>query len=313
MANVTSGTTTFDKTFSIDEIIEESYNRIGQFDMGGYNLKTARRSLNILFSEWGNRGLHFWEVANTNINLVNGQNEYLIYRSTADGNSNGITSTLTAAITSTTATTGITLASITDMPTEGTINVGSENISYTGFNTLELTGVTRGVNGTTAATHADGAAITNFVNQASDILECSYRNSSNVDSPLEKINRSQYQALSNKTAVGQPSQYFVQRFIDHVLITIYLTPSSTQNGDVINFYYEKRIQDAGAYSNATDVPYRFVPCMVAGLSYYLAMKYAQPRIQELKLIYEDELARALEEDGSSASVYISPKTYFPSI
>ena len=313
MANVTSGTTTFDKTFSIDEVIEESYNRLGQFDMSGYNLKTARRSLNILFQEWGNRGLHFWEVANTNITLATNQKEYKIFRSTADGNSNGITSTLTAAITSTTATTGITIASKVNMPNSGAINVDSENISYTGFNSLELTGVTRGVNGTTAATHADGAAITNFVNQATEILECSFRNSSNVDSPLEKINRSQFQALSNKTATGQPSQYFVQRFIDHVLITIYLTPSSTQNGDVINFYYEKRIQDAGAYSNATDVPYRFVPCMVAGLSYYLAMKYAQPRIQELKLIYEDELARALEEDGSSASVYISPKTYFPSI
>ena len=313
MANTTSGTTTFDKTFSIDEIIEESYNRLGQFDMSGYNLKTARRSLNIMFQEWGNRGLHFWEVANTNITLATNQNEYKIFRATSDGNSNGVTSTLTAAIATTTATAGITIASKTGMPDSGTINVGSENISYTGFNSLELTGVTRGVNGTTAATHADGAAITNFVNQATEILECSFRNSSNVDSPLEKINRSQFQALSNKTATGQPSQYFVQRFIDHVLITIYLTPSSTQNGDVINFYYEKRIQDAGAYSNATDVPYRFVPCMVAGLSYYLAMKYAQPRIQELKLIYEDELSRALEEDGSSASVYISPKTYFPSI
>ncbi len=313
MANTTSGTTTFDKTFSIDEIIEESYNRLGQFDMSGYNLKTARRSLNIMFQEWGNRGLHFWEVANTNITLETNKNEYKIFRATSDGNSDGVTSTLTAAITSTTATAGITIASKDRMPDSGTINVGSENISYTGFNNLELTGVTRGVNGTTAATHADGASITNFVNQATEILECSYRNNSNVDSPLEKINRSQYQALSNKTATGQPSQYFVQRFIDHVLITIYLTPSSTQNGDVINFYYEKRIQDAGAYSNATDVPYRFVPCMVAGLSYYLAMKYAQPRIQELKLIYEDELARALEEDGSSASVYISPKTYFPSI
>ena len=313
MANTTSGTTTFDKTFSIDEIIEESYNRLGQFDMSGYNLKTARRSLNIMFQEWGNRGLHFWEVANTNITLETNKNEYKIFRATSDGNSNGVTSTLTAAIATTTATAGITIASKNRMPDSGTINVGSENISYTGFNSLELTGVTRGVNGTTAATHSDGAAITNFVNQATEILECSFRNNSNVDSPLEKINRSQYQALSNKTATGQPSQYFVQRFIDHVLITIYLTPSSTQNGDVINFYYEKRIQDAGAYSNATDVPYRFVPCMVAGLSYYLAMKYAQPRIQELKLIYEDELARALEEDGSSASVYISPKTYFPSI
>ena len=313
MANTTSGTTTFDKTFSIDEIIEESYNRLGQFDMSGYNLKTARRSLNIMFQEWGNRGLHFWEVANTNITLETNKNEYRIFRATSDGNSDGVTSTLTAAIASTTATTGITIASKDRMPDSGTINVGSENISYTGFSGLELTGVTRGVNGTTAATHADGASITNFVNQATEILECSYRNNSNVDSPLEKINRSQYQALSNKTATGQPSQYFVQRFVDHVLITIYLTPSSTQNGDVINFYYEKRIQDAGAYTNATDVPYRFVPCMVAGLSYYLAMKYAQPRIQELKLIYEDELARALEEDGSSASVYISPKTYFPSL
>jgi len=313
MANTTSGTTTFDKTFSIDEIIEESYNRLGQFDMSGYNLKTARRSLNIMFQEWGNRGLHFWEVANTNITLETNKNEYKIFRATSDGNSDGVTSTLTAAIATTTATTGITIASKDRMPDSGTINVGSENISYTGFSGLELTGVTRGVNGTTAATHSDGAAITNFVNQATEILECSFRNSSNVDSPLEKINRSNYQALSNKTSTGQPSQYFVQRFIDHVLITIYLTPSSTQNGDVINFYYEKRIQDAGAYSNATDVPYRFVPCMVAGLSYYLAMKYAQPRIQELKLIYEDELARALEEDGSSASVYISPKTYFPSI
>ena len=313
MANTTSGTTTFDKTFSIDEIIEESYNRLGQFDMSGYNLKTARRSLNIMFQEWGNRGLHFWEVANTNITLATNKNEYKIFRATSDGNSDGVTSTLTAAIATTTATAGITIASKDRMPDSGTINVGSENISYTGFSGLELTGVTRGVNGTTAATHSDGAAITNFVNQATEILECSFRNSSNVDSPLEKINRSQFQALSNKTATGQPSQYFVQRFIDHVLITIYLTPSSTQNGDVINFYYEKRIQDAGAYSNATDVPYRFVPCMVAGLSYYLAMKYAQPRIQELKLIYEDELSRALEEDGSSASVYISPKTYFPSI
>ena len=199
------------------------------------------------------------------------------------------------------------------MPDVGTINVGSENISYTGFSSLELTGVTRGVNGTTAATHSDGAAVTNFVNQATEILEMSYRNSSNVDSPLEKINRSQFQALSNKSSTGQPSQYFVQRFVDHILITLYLTPGSTENGNAINFYYEKRIQDAGAYTNATDVPYRFVPCMVAGLTYYLSMKYAAPRIQELKLIYEDELARALEEDGSSSSVYIAPRTYYPSI
>jgi len=197
------------------------------------------------------------------------------------------------------------------MPTEGTINVGSENISYTGFNSLELTGVTRGVNGTTAATHSNGAAITNFVNGASDILEASFRNSSNVDSPLSKINRSAYQALSNKSATGQPSQYFVQRFIDRVTIQLYLTPGSSENNQVINFNFEKRIQDAGVYTNATNVPYRFVPCMVAGLTYYLSMKYKKDETQALKLIYEDELARALAEDGSPSSTFISPKSYYP--
>ena len=311
MANTTSGTTTFEKTFYIDEIVEECYNRLGLFDMSGYNLKTARRSLNIMFQEWGNRGLHYWEVGNTNITLVNGQNEYAIYRSTGDGNSNGVTSTLTAAITTVAQTTGITIASKDRMPTEGTINVGSENISYTGFNSLELTGVTRGVNGTTAATHSSGDAITNFVNGASDILEASFRNSSNVDSPLSKINRSAYQALSNKSATGQPSQYFVQRFIDRVTIQLYLTPGSSENNQVINFNFEKRIQDAGVYTNATNVPYRFVPCMVAGLTYYLSMKYKKDETQALKLIYEDELARALAEDGSPSSTFISPKSYYP--
>ena len=63
MANTTSGTVTFDKTFSVDEIIEEAYERIGLQGVSGYQLKTARRSLNILFQEWGNRGLHYWEVA----------------------------------------------------------------------------------------------------------------------------------------------------------------------------------------------------------------------------------------------------------
>ena len=72
MANTTSGTATFEKGFSIADIVEESYERIGIQGVSGYQLKGARRSLNILFQEWGNRGIHFWEVGNTNINLVEG-------------------------------------------------------------------------------------------------------------------------------------------------------------------------------------------------------------------------------------------------
>jgi hypothetical protein len=76
---------------------------------------------------------------------------------------------------------------------------------------------------------------------------------------------------------------------------------------------KKRIQDIGAYTNATDIPYRFVPCMCAGLSYYLSQKKAPQRTQELKMLYEDELKRAIEEDGSSSSTFITPRSYYPSI
>ena len=160
---------------------------------------------------------------------------------------------------------------------------------------------------------ADGTSDATAVYGVDDVLEASYRNSSSVDFPLTKISRSEYQALSNKTDEGTPTQYFVQRFIDKVTITLYLTPGSTEAGNTINYYYVNRIQDAGDYSNDADVPYRFVPCMVAGLAYYLAVKNAPDRIQVLKLLYEDELQRALQEDGSSSSSYISPKVYYPSV
>ena len=242
MANTTSGTTTFEKGFNISDIVEEAYERIGLQGVSGYQLQGAKRSLNILFQEWANRGLHYWEVRNNSITLVDGQATYTMYRSTDDGTSDA-----------------------------------------------------------TAVYGVD------------DILEVSYRNSSSIDTPLTKINRSAYQALSNKASEGQPTQYFVQRFIDKVTITLYLTPGSSEAGNTINYYYTKRIEDAGAYTNDADVPYRFVPCMLAGLAYYLSIKFAPERIQNLKLLYEDELQRALQEDGSSSSVFVTPKTYYPNV
>jgi len=241
MANTTSGTVIFDKNFSIDEIIEDAYERIGLQGVSGNQLRSARRSLNIMFQEWANRGLHYWEVANNNITLVADQAVYTMFRSTGDGTSDA-----------------------------------------------------------TAVYGVD------------DVLEASFRNS-NVDTPLTKINRSSYQALSNKTSTGQPTQYFVQRFIDKVTITLYLTPGSNEAGKFINYYYVKRIQDVGDYTNATDVPYRFVPCMVSGLAYYLSQKFNPQLVQQMKLLYEDELNRALQEDGSSSSSYITPKTYYPNV
>jgi len=313
MANTTSGSYVFDKNLSIDEIIEDAYERIGMQGTAGHQLKTARRSLNILFSEWGNRGLQFWEVKNQNIALVDGQAVYTFYRSPSDGTSSGISTTLSAGINASVATIGV--ASVTGMPTTGgVITINSEQISYTGISSLNLTGCTRGINGSTAATHSTSDAVLQFPVGMTDIQEADYRvKSTSVDTPMTKISRSQYQGFSNKTATGLPTQYWVQRFIDKVTMTLYLTPGAAQDGNYINFYYTKRIDDVGAYTNATDVPYRFIPCMIAGLAYYLAVKYAPQRVQELKLLYEDELLRAEDEDGSSNSTYISPKIYYPGI
>ena len=250
MANTTSGTTTFDKTFSIDEIIEESFERLGIQDVTGYHLKSSRRSLNIMLQEWGNRGIHYWEIADTNIDLIEGQAEYKFFRASSDG---------TSAVTT---------------PTNGIYGM-------------------------------------------SDVLEAQLRSNrtqtTQSDSPMTKVDRSTYAAFSNKLSKGTPNQYWVQRFIDHVSISVYPTPDSTSASKDMHIYYIKRIQDVGAYTNATDLPFRFVPCMVAGLAYYLSMKYAPQLIQGMKLVYEDEFQRALAEDGSASSTYITPKVYYPGV
>ena len=250
MANTTSGTVTFDKTFAVDDIIAEAYERIGSQVTSGYQLKTARRSLNILFQEWGNRGLHYWEVAETNIDLIEGQAEYTFYRASGDGTSST----------------------------------------------------------TVAPASVYGVA---------DVLEATYRtdrtDTGQSDSAMTKIDRATYSALGNKLSKGTPSQYWVQRFIDKTTVTVYPTANSTAASKDMHIYYVKRIQDLDAtYTDASDVPYRFVPCMCSGLAFYLAQKFAPQRVQELKLLYEDELKRALAEDGSSTSTYITPESYYPS-
>ena len=247
MANTTSGTTTFDKTFSIDEIIEEAFERLGIENVSGYQLKTSRRSLNILLQEWGNRGIHYWEIDELNIDLIEGQAEYKFFRSSADG--------------------------------------------------------------TSATSNPNG------VYGISDVLEAQLRSNRTAtgqsDSPMTKVDRSTYAGFSNKLSKGTPNQYWVQRLIDHVSISVYPTPDSTNASKDMHFYYIKRIQDVGAYTNATDMPFRFIPCMVSGLAYYLSMKYAPQLMQGMKLVYEDEFQRALQEDGSASSTYIAPKAYYP--
>ena len=257
MANTTSGTTTFGKDFTIDEIVEESFERLGIHNVTGYQLKSSRRSLNILLQEWGNRGIHYWEIRDTNIDLVEGQDTYKLYRSSAEATAAG-----------------------------------------------------------DQATTKNNANAAENVFSVSDILESQLRantigSTDQSDTPMTKIDRSTYGGLSNKKSKGTPNQYWVERFIDRTEVHVYPTPDSTNAAKHVHIYYIKRIDDVGDYTNSTDLPFRFVPCMVSGLTYYLSQKYAPQLTQGMKLLYEDELARALAEDGSASSTYITPKTYYP--
>ena len=226
----TSGTTTFD--LDIDEIIQEGYERCGITTNSGYDLRSARRSLNLLFAEWGNRGIHLWKVSLNTIALVAGQAEY----STASN--------------------------------------------------------------------------------VNDVLEAFVSTSANntgdrTDVSLTKIDRSAYAAMPNKGASGQPSQYYVKR---ETLpkIFLYITPDASTYTH-LKYYSINRIEDAGAYTNEADVAYRFLPCMCAGLAYYLAMKKSPQLVQQNKLVYEDELKRALDEDGQRTSTFLSPQSFYPTV
>ena len=200
-----------------------------------------------MFQEWGNRGLHYWEVGELDLDLIEGQAEYKFFRSAADG--------------------------------------------------------------------TNAVSTPSNVHGISDVLEAQLRSNrtqtDQSDSPMTKVDRSTYAGFSNKLSKGTPNQYWVQRLIDHVSVSVYPTPDATNASKDMHLYFIKRIQDVGAYTNATDLPFRFVPCMVSGLAYYLSMKYTPQLTQQMKLLYEDEFQRALQEDGSASSTYITPKAYYP--
>lgn len=226
----TSGTTSFN--LNIDEVIDEGYERCGLTTNAGYDLRSARRSLDLLFAEWGNRGIHLWKVALNENALVSGQAEYSV--------ASDVNDVLEAFVSST---------------AEASNDANTQDVSLT------------------------------------------------------KIDRSTYAALPNKLATGQPSQYYVER-LTTPKIYLYQAPD-LNTYTTLKYYVIKRIEDAGAYTNDADVAYRFLPCMCAGLAYYLAMKKAPQLVQQNKLIYEDELKRALDEDGQRTSTYITPQSFYP--
>ena len=226
-----ASTAAFD--LEIDQICQEAFERCGLQIRNGYDLQTAKRSLNLMLAEWANRGINLWTVKKQ----------------------------------------------------EKTLAANSTNL--TGTNLF--------------GSGADDSQ------QIIDVTDVIIRDSSNNDYSTTAIGRAQYWNYTVKTTSGRPTQYYFERTISP---TLYLYPAADQAYTLI-YYALVRMFDAGDYTNNAQIPFRFLPCMAAGLAYYIAMKKSPDRIQLLKQIYEDEFQRAADQDGERTSLFLTPKTYLP--
>lgn len=220
----TSGVTGFN--LSLNELCEEAFERCGVELRTGYDLRTARRSLNLLTIEWASRGINLWTVEQGSIPLVQGQATY-------------------------------------DLPVD----------------TIDLL----------------------------DHVVRTQVNGNQTDVNITRISVDTYITIPNKNAQGRPIQLWINRQIAPQ-INVWPTPSQT---GLYTFVYWRlrRVQDAGSGMTTQDIPFRFLPCLVAGLAYYLAMKLpdALPRLEMLKMAYEEQWAMAASEDREKASLRIAPR------
>ena len=214
-------TTSSSTDFNLDvaEYIEEAFERCGLEAKTGYDLQTARRSLNIMLAEWANRGLNQWTIEQRTQALTANDSEYSLD--------------------------------------------------------------------------------TDII----DILSVVVRRSG-TDFSMTRISRDTFINLPNKTSTSRPTQYFLDRQITPNL-KLYPTPENST--DVIIYDALTRMQDADTQVNTLEIPFRFIPCLTAGLAYYIAMKRAPDRIQLLKTVYEEEFERAMAEDRDRSAFNVSPK------
>lgn len=215
------------KDFELDvnDYIEEAFERCGLMAQTGYDLKTAKRSLNLLLADWANRGLNQWTITQSTISLTQGTGNY---------------------------------------------SLGADTI---------------------------------------DILSAVVRRS-DIDFSIDRISRDDYLSIPNKTQQARSSQFFVDRQINP---TLKLWPIPENSTDVVVVDKLVRIDDADTQTNTLEVPFRFYPCLAAGLSYYLAIKRAPDRVQLLKAIYEEEFERAASEDRDRASFNVQPSLAYARI
>ena len=280
----TSGSADFN--LDMAEITEEAFERCGLELRTGYDSRTARRSLNLLFADWANRGLNLWTV------------EQITQTMAQLSTSSAVATYPLGAITMSVAASGS--FSIGETITGGTSSATAEIITKPSATTFTITvpvgtfAAAETITGSSSAATTTVSAAVSLVDCQStvDILEVVLRRSGE-DIGITRISRQEYLTTPTKTTQGRPTQVYIDRQITPTL-TVWPTPENST--DSLVYYRVRRIEDADAATNNPDIPFRFLPCLVAGLAFHISLKKAPQRTQILKAFYEEEFERAAAQD-----------------
>jgi hypothetical protein len=302
----TTGTSIFDMDFT--EIAEESWERAGREMRSGYDLRTARRSMNLMTIEWQNRGINMWTIEQGTIDLVQGLNTYPLPTDTIDlmehvirtGQANSSTqSDLTI--------TRISVSTYATIPNKLTqarpIQVFIQRLSgQTSITQLTLSGSINATATTITLNSTIGLAAAGYIQLDSEIIYYQYI-TGNV---LNVCSRAQ----ANTVAASHTTSTAV--YVPQLpAITVWPTPDGSTSYQFV-YWRLRRVQDAGAGVTTADMNFRFLPCLVAGLAYYIAMKVPElvTRMDMLKMAYEEQFQLAAGEDREKASSLFVPRQQF---
>ena len=302
----TSGSTAFN--LDLSELVEEAFERAGGELRTGYDLRTARRSLNIMFADWANRGLNMWTIEQGTIDFVQGQNTYALPTDTVDliehvirtgGNVASTQADLT--ITRISVSTYATIPNKIQQarPIQVWVQRYNGQQSPTG---LTLSGTINSSVTQITLSSVVGLPASGFVKIDSEIINYGYIDGNTLYNC--------FRGQANTTAASHTTGATVY-WQQLPAVTVWPTPEGAQTYQFV-YWRLRRTQDAGGGVNVADVPFRFIPCMAAGLAYYIAGKIPQgmERLPILKSQYDEAWEFAAQEDHEKAAIRFVPRQQY---
>jgi hypothetical protein len=302
----TTGTTAFNMEFT--ELAEEAWERAGREMRSGYDLRTARRSLNLMTIEWANRGINMWTIETGTINLTQGLATYALPTDTIDLLDHVIrTQANNASTQSDLSITRISVSTYATIPNKlvqgRPIQVWIQRLSgETNPTTAVLNGAISSTDTTITLSSVAGLAGSGFIRLGTEDIYYTYISGLTLGGVFRGQNNTTAAAQSDGTAVYVPQL---------PAVTVWPTPDGSQPYQFV-YYRMRRIQDAGSGIQTSDMNFRFLPCVVAGLAYYIAMKVPelQGRLDMLKRVYDEQYTLAAQEDREKATLRLAPRIAF---